>query len=88
MEPPRVRDLLHDDVQAEQKRGQAGSSTAAHLKGVESWLLHHGLKIDLRVKVRDAQRAPTLADERVPPRTSGEPFSKMRRPGTASSVPS
>ena len=66
MEPSRVRDLLLDYVQAEQKRGQAGSSTATHLKAVKSWLLHHGVKIDLPVKVRDAQKAPTLADERVP----------------------
>ncbi len=66
MEPRRLRDLLLDYVQAEQKRGQAGSSTATHLKAVKSWLLHHGVKIDLPVKVRDAQRAPTLVDERVP----------------------
>ncbi len=66
MEPSRLRDLLLDYVPGERKRGQAGSSTATHLKAVKSWLLHHDVKIDLPVKVRDAQKAPTLADERVP----------------------
>jgi integrase len=66
MAPKRLRDLLLDFVQDEQKLGKAGSSTATHLKAVKSWLAHNGVKVDLPVKVRGAQMAPTLAYERVP----------------------
>jgi integrase len=64
--PKRLRDLLLDFVQAEQKLGKAGSSTATHLKAVKSWLAHNGVKVDLPIKVRGAQMAPTLVNERVP----------------------
>jgi integrase len=66
MAPKRLRDLLLDYVQGEQKLGKAGSSTATHLKAVKSWLAHHGVKVELPVKVRGAQLAPTLVHERVP----------------------
>ena len=66
MAPKRLRDLLLDFVQGEQKLGKAGSSTATHLKAVKSWLAHHGVKVELPVKVRGAQMAPTLVNERVP----------------------
>jgi hypothetical protein len=66
MPPKALRDLLLDFVQAEQKLGKAGSSTATHLKAVKSWLAHNGVKVDLPVKVRGSQMAPTLVNERVP----------------------
>jgi site-specific recombinase XerD len=66
MAPKPLRNLLLDFVQAEQKLGKAGSSTATHLKAVKSWLAHNGVKVDLPIKVRGAQMAPTLVNERVP----------------------
>jgi len=53
-------------VTAEEERGQAGSSTATHLKAVKSWLAFNGIRLTRPVKVRRAQEAPTLADERTP----------------------
>ena len=57
---------LLDFVTAEEERKQAGSSTATHLKAVKSWLAFNGVRLARPVKVRRAQEAPTLADERTP----------------------
>ncbi|MGI0054648.1 MAG: site-specific integrase [Thermoplasmata archaeon] len=58
--------VLLDFVSSEEKRGMTGSTVLTYVKAVRSWLMHHGKKIDMPVKIRDAQRTPTLADERVP----------------------
>jgi hypothetical protein len=63
---PRLHALLLDFVTTEEKRGQAGSSTATHLKAVKSWLGFNGIRVNRPVKVRHAQETPTLADERTP----------------------
>ncbi|MGI0132286.1 MAG: hypothetical protein ACREDK_04240 [Thermoplasmata archaeon] len=47
--------LLLDFVTREEKRGQAGSSTATHLKAVKSWPTFNGLRVSRPVKVRGAQ---------------------------------
>jgi site-specific recombinase XerC len=57
---------LLDFVTSEEKRKQAGSSTATHLKAVRSWLTFNGVRITRPVKVRRVQETPTLADERTP----------------------
>jgi hypothetical protein len=36
------------------------------LKAVRSWLTHNEVELKRRVKVRDANATPTIADERVP----------------------
>ncbi len=62
----RLHILLLDFVSNEEKRGQAGSSTATHLKAVKSWLGFHGIRVNRPIKVRHVQETPTLADERTP----------------------
>lgn len=66
LKEPRLHALLLEFVANEEKRGQAGSSTATHLKAVKSWLLFNGIRVNRPVKVRRAQETPTLADERTP----------------------
>jgi len=53
-------------VTSEEKRKQAGSSTATHVKAAKSWLAFNGVRLTRPVKVRRAQETPTLADERTP----------------------
>jgi len=61
-----LHSVLLEFVTAEEKRKQAGSSTATHLKAVKSWLAFNGVQVTRPVKVRRAQETPTLADERTP----------------------
>ena len=63
---PQLHSILLEFVTAEEKRKQAGSSTATHLKAVRSWLAFNGVRITRPVKVRRVQETPTLAEERTP----------------------
>ena len=63
---PVLHGVLLGFVTAEEKRRQAGSSTATHLKAVKSWLAFHGVRVTRPVKVRGALETPTLAEERTP----------------------
>lgn len=63
---PALHAVLLAFVTAEEKRRQAGSSTATHLKAVRSWLAFHGVRVTRPVKVRGALETPTLAEERTP----------------------
>jgi integrase len=64
----RLHDLLMDFVSREEREGHAGSYIHSTLKAVRSWLAHHGREIRRRIRVRGAQDAPTLREERVPTR--------------------
>ena len=66
MTEPRLHTTLLEFVTAEEKRRQAGSSTATHLKAVKSWLAFHGVRVTRPVKIRRSQETPTLSDERTP----------------------
>ena len=59
-------DLMLDFVGAEEKKNRAGSYIASTLKAVRSWLVHHGVKMTRRIKVKGADQTPSLANERVP----------------------
>ena len=59
-------DLILDFVGGEEKRGMSGSYIASSLKAIRSWLAHKGIKIERKIKVKGAERTPTLKDERVP----------------------
>ncbi len=58
--------LLLDFVSAEERKKRTGSYIMSTVKAVKSWLLHNGVRINLPVKVRGADRAPTLEGERTP----------------------
>jgi integrase len=62
----RVHHVLLDFVSGEEKRGMTGSTVLTYVKAVRSWLAHHGKKVERPIKIRGAERSPTLADERVP----------------------
>lgn len=66
LEEPQLDRTLLEFVTTEEKRKQAGSSTATHLKAVKSWLVFNGVRVTRPVKVRRVQQTPTLADERTP----------------------
>ena len=55
-----------DFISGEEKRGMSGSYIMSSLKTIRSWLDHHGIRIERKIKVRGAERTPTLKDERVP----------------------
>ena len=57
---------LLDFVASQQKEGFAGTYIAHSLVAVRSWLSHHGIRINRKIKVRGAYSNPTIADERVP----------------------
>jgi len=66
MENKAIYDLLIGFVKAEKKRGKTGSYIASSIKAIRSWLAHNGIKIDQKINIKGASRAPTLKNERVP----------------------
>ncbi|MDG6913348.1 MAG: site-specific integrase [Nitrososphaerota archaeon] len=61
-----LRDLLLDFIAEEEKKGRAGSYIESTVKAVKSWMLHHGLRLTLPVKIKGTTATPTLAQERTP----------------------
>lgn len=61
-----LRDLLVRFVNAEAKKGRSGEYTRSSVKAVRSWLLHHGRKVGLPVKIPGAGTAPSLENEELP----------------------
>ncbi|MGP6221050.1 site-specific integrase [Caldiplasma sukawensis] len=59
-------DLIDDYVINREKKGNAGSYIANTIKAVKSWLLFNGIKLQRQIKVRDVEKTPTLAEERIP----------------------
>jgi hypothetical protein len=58
--------LVLDVVSSMEKAGHAGSYTESVVKAIRSWLSHNGKDIHRRIKIKGAEDAPTLKDERVP----------------------
>jgi len=58
--------LLLDYVSVMERKGHAGSYIKSALKAVKSWLAHNGIEIRRKIKIKGADDAPTLRDERVP----------------------
>ena len=61
-----LADLIDDYVISREKKGNAGSYIKSTLKGVKSWLLFNGIKLPRQIKVKDADKSPTLSEERIP----------------------
>ena len=61
-----LADLIDDYVISREKKGNAGSYIKSTVKGVKSWLLFNGIKLPRQIKVKDADKSPTLSEERIP----------------------
>jgi len=61
-----VYNLLLDLVSSMEKAGHAGSYTESVFKAIRSWLSHNGKDIRRKIKIRGAEDAPSLKEERVP----------------------
>ena len=66
MKENELYDLFLDTVSKMEKKGYAGSYIHSTLKAIKSWLLHNRIQVRGRIKIRGAQEAPTLKEERVP----------------------
>ena len=61
-----MADLIDDYVISREKKGNAGSYIKSTVKAVKSWLLFNGIKLPRQIKVKDADKSPTLQEERIP----------------------
>ena len=61
-----LADLIDDYVILREKKGNAGSYIKSTVKAVKSWLLFNGIKLPRQIKVKDAEKSPTLTEERIP----------------------
>ena len=61
-----LADLIDDYVISREKKGNAGSYIKSTVKAVKSWLLFNGIKLPRQIKVKDADKSPTLSEERIP----------------------
>ena len=61
-----LADLMDDYVIKREKIGNSGGYIGNTVKAVKSWLLFNGIKPSRNIKVKDADRTPTLTDERIP----------------------
>lgn len=59
-------DFLMDLVSDLEKKGYAGSYIASIMKALKSWLSFNGISLIRKIKIKDAQEAFTLRDERIP----------------------
>ena len=66
MKEDALYDLFLDTVSNMEEKGHSGSYIHSTLKAVKSWLLHNRVEVRGRIKIKGAQDAPTLKDERVP----------------------
>ena len=61
-----MADLIDDYVISREKKGNAGSYIKSTVKAGKSWLLFNGIKLPRQIKVKDADKSPTLTEERIP----------------------
>ena len=61
-----LADLMDDYVIKREKIGNSGGYIGNTVKAVKSWLLFNGIKPSRNIKVKDADRTPTLTNERIP----------------------
>ncbi len=66
MEEKSISDLLMDFVASEENRGKTGSYIHSSVKAVKSWLSHNDITIQRKIKIKDAWKATTLVNERIP----------------------
>jgi hypothetical protein len=65
MEEEALYNLLLDTVTSMEKKN-TGSYTQSVIKAIKSWLAHNGVEVTRAIKIRGAEDAPTLKDEKVP----------------------
>jgi hypothetical protein len=65
MEEEALYNLLLDTVTNMEKKN-TGSYTQSVIKAIKSWLAHNGVEVTRAIKIRGAEDAPTLKDEKVP----------------------
>jgi hypothetical protein len=65
MEEEALYNLLLDTVTNMEKK-YTGSYTQSIIKAIKSWLAHNGVEVTRAIKIRGAEDAPTLKDEKVP----------------------
>jgi len=65
MDGEAIYNLLLDTVTNMEKKN-TGSYTQSVIKAIKSWLTHNGIEIKREIKIRGAEDAPTLKDEKVP----------------------
>ena len=61
-----LADLIDDYVIRREEKGNAGSYIKSTVKAVKSWLLFNGIKLPRQIKVKDADKTPSLSEERIP----------------------
>ena len=61
-----LADIIDDYVIKREEKGNAGSYIKSTVKAVKSWLLFNGIKLPRQIKVKDADKSPTLTEERIP----------------------
>jgi hypothetical protein len=61
----KLENLLMDYVSAKEKQ-YAGSYIKSTVKAVKSWLVHNGVELKRKIKIRGADETPSLKEERVP----------------------
>ena len=68
MEEEALYNVLLDTVTSMEKK-YTGSYTQSVIKAIKSWLAHNGVEVKREIKIRGAEDAPTLKDEKVPSQT-------------------
>lgn len=63
-----ITDILDDAVTMMDQKGYAPSYVKSTVTAAKSWLAHFGVQTTRRIRVRDADIAVTLKDEKVPER--------------------
>jgi hypothetical protein len=65
MDEEALYNLLLDTVTSMEMK-YTGSYTQSVIKAIKSWLAHNGVEIKREIKIRGAEDAPTLKEEKVP----------------------
>ncbi len=66
MKEEELYDLFLDTVSRMEQKGHTGSYIHSTIKAIKSWLLHNRIQVRGRIRIRGAQDAPTLKEERTP----------------------
>jgi hypothetical protein len=59
-------DFLLDMVQRYRSKGLAGSTIKGYIKPVRSWFQHSNISVNGTIKIKDADKTPTLVNEKIP----------------------
>ena len=79
MDEEELYNLLLDTVTTMEKK-YTGSYTQSVVKAIKSWLKHNGVEVKREIKIRGAEDAPTLNDEKVPTQAGAQEDLLLHRP--------